>query len=80
MTHSDATGWENMKTGFVSWHTVDAAGWENRKIGFVLQHKFQNLLYSFQASAWHQYLSHDHRAPSAPAVLKTNLTDFTPLH
>jgi len=47
---------------------------------FVLEHKFQNLLYTFQASAWHQYLSHDHRAPSAPAVLKTNLTDVTMLH
>ena len=46
----------------------------------VLCHStFQNPLYSFHASAWLQYLSHDHRAPSAPAVLKTNLTDFIPL-
>jgi hypothetical protein len=69
-----------MKIGFVSWHTDAAAGWENMKNGFLLQHKFQNLLYSFQASAWLQYLRHDHTAPSAPAVLITNLTDFTPLH
>jgi hypothetical protein len=34
----DAAGWENMNTGFVSWHTDDADGWENMKTGFVLWH------------------------------------------
>jgi hypothetical protein len=76
----DTAGLKNRKIGFVWWHTDAAAGWENVKTGFVSQHKFQNLLYSFHASAWLQYLSPDQRAPSAPAVLVTNLTDFTPLH
>ena len=76
----DAAGWDNRKTGFMSWHTDSVAGWKNMRIGFVSQHKFQNLLYSFHASSWLQYLSHDHRAPPAPAVLVTNLTDYTPLH
>ena len=64
----------------LSWYTDDAAGWKNMKIGFMSQHKFQNLLYSFHASVGLQYLNHDLRAPSAPAVLKTNLTEFIPLH
>jgi hypothetical protein len=76
----DAAGWQNVKIGFVSQHTDTAAGCKNVKIGVVSQHKFQTLLYSFNASTWFQHLSHDRRAPSAPSVLKINLTDFILLH